>query len=70
MHQPYNRIRLSLSAVNRMKIKSLIRSRIITKCFTFYEKSIFLVLPICSGFPFYFQYFDCKCLISFDLNGR
>ena len=36
MLQPNNRIRLFLSAVNRMEIKSLIRSLTITKCFLFH----------------------------------
>ena len=63
--QPCNCIRLSLSAVNRMKIKSLIRNR--TKCFSFYENT-FLILPVCSALPFYFQYFHYKRLISFGLS--
>ena len=41
MHQPYNRIRLSLSATNCMKIRNLIHNRTITKCFSFYKKHIF-----------------------------
>ena len=55
-----------LSAVNRMKIKSLIRNR--AKCFSFYEKRIFNFINIFCVL-FCFQYFDYKCLISFDLSG-
>ena len=36
--QPYNRIRLSLSAVNHMKIKNLIHNRTFTKCFKVFTK--------------------------------
>ena len=41
MLQPYNCIRLSISVAIRLKIKSLIRSRTITKCFSFYKKRIY-----------------------------
>ena len=44
MVQPYNRSIMSLSGVNRMKMKSLIRNHTITKCFLFDEKA-FLILP-------------------------
>ena len=40
MLQPYDRIRLSLSAANRMKTKCLGHNRTITKCFYFCEKRI------------------------------
>ena len=41
MSHTYNSIRLSLSAVNRMTIKNLIRNRTIRKCFSLYEKRNF-----------------------------
>ena len=54
MLQSYNRVRLTLSAINLMQIKSLIRNRIITKCLSFDEKA-FLILPISSVVSFYFS---------------
>ena len=44
--------RITLSAVNLMQIKSLIRNRTITKCLSFDEKA-FLILPISSVLSFY-----------------
>ena len=41
MVQQYNSTRLSLAAVNRMKIKSLIDNCNFAKCFSFHEKRIF-----------------------------
>ena len=41
MHQPYNRIRLPLSATNCMKIRNLIHNCTLTKCFSFYKNHIF-----------------------------
>ena len=54
MLQPYNRIRMSLSAINCMKINCLIRNRTFTKWFLFDEKE-FLILPLCFVVPFYFS---------------
>ena len=68
MPQPYNRTRLSISAVNRMKIKSLIRNRTVTKCFLFDEKSLLIFYRYVQWYHFIFQNFDSKCLISFDLS--
>lgn len=38
----HNRIKLSLSVINRVSIKSLIRNRIIKKIFFLFEKHIFV----------------------------
>ena len=62
MLQSYNRIRFSLSAVNHMKIKSLIRNHTITKCFLFDEKA-FLILALYSVAPFYFSTL-CFCVFK------
>ena len=50
----YNRIRLFLSAGNRMKMKGLTRNLLITKCFLFNEKS-FLILLIRFVVPFFIK---------------
>ena len=67
MPQPYKRIRLPHSAVNRMKIKNLICNCNIRKWFSFYDKRI-LILSLCSALSFHFQYLNYKCFISFDLS--
>ena len=60
------RMRLSLSAVNRMKTKNPICNRTITKCFLFYKNNILgFTTMFCRVI---FQYFDYKCLI-YRLNG-
>ena len=68
MPQPYNRTRLSISAVNRMKIKSLIRNRTVTKCFLFDEKALLIFYRYVQWYHLIFQNFDYKCLISLDLS--
>ena len=55
MPQPYNGIRFSFSVVNGRKIKYVISTRIVTKCFSLYEKNAFLILPLCSAAPFTFE---------------
>ena len=55
MLQPYNRIGLSPSAADIMKIKELIRNRTITKCCCLSTKNTFLILPLCSAVRFYFS---------------
>ena len=66
MLPPHNRIRLSLSAVNRMDIKSLIHSRTVTKSFSFYKIHIFDFTTIfCNIVHFIFQYVDSVCFISY-----
>ena len=60
--QPHNRIRLSVTAANRMNFKNLIRKRIITKGFSFYKKYIFGFNTIlCCTILF----FDPTCLICY-----
>ena len=49
MSKSYNRIRLSLSTVNYMAIKILIRYGTITKCFSFYQKRNFDFTTIFCG---------------------
>ena len=46
MPQPCNRVKLSLSAVDRMKIKSPIPNRTITKCSSLYVKQISDLTPM------------------------
>ena len=52
--QSYNRIRLPLSAINRVNIKSLIQNRTITRDFSFHKRHI-LNLPLYYSIPFLFS---------------
>ena len=57
MLQQYNRIKFSLSAANRMKIKSLTHNRTIAKCFSLDEKHFWFHYYVL-WYSFIFQYFD------------
>lgn len=68
MLQPYKHVRLFVLFVNRIKIKSLIRSRIITKCLPFCRKSfVFLNRPHDTEFSVIFY---CYCLLLSILLKR
>ena len=54
MPHRYNRIKLSIPAVNLMKMKSLIRNRTIIKCL-YSMKNAFLIFLLCSAVPFCFS---------------
>ena len=67
MLQPNNRIRLSVLDVNvrnHMKIKCFIRNRIITMCFSFYEKHISNFTTMFCNIIFF-----SKCLVYY-FEGR
>ena len=64
----YNCIRLSLSALNRRKIDSLIRNRTIIKCFSFYKNQFFRFYHYLLRYHFILQCFYSKCLIYY-LHG-
>ena len=61
----YNRIRLSLSTVNRTEIKYFVRNHTITKCFSFEEKRIFRFCHYVLWCNFIFQYFYFKFLTDY-----